>query len=385
MKTQRLYVTELVGLDLLRFILAVAIVIRHYYFFYYGHVELDQIVESQPFFSVIGILYKWGGEAVQAFWLISGLIFYSIYHDEIIKKEVSFKEFVFFRFSRLYPLHFLTLLVVAVLQVWYSVVHGEFFVAQAQDIKHFVHQILFINAWFPSFEHSFNIPVWSVSVEILVYIIFFFLAAAGVLRNRGIFVVASLMVLFYMVDAFAPFSRCASFFFFGCMLAKVLGETQKPWTLLVKFIAAFALMGILFRVVKYLNPTLSDEGYGLLVNLTLLPFASVIVLGFILAFRRLQAVRFVRLFKNLGNLTYSLYLVHMPIILTIVLVLDPEGTSIYDNPLMLIAFIGISIVTGWLVFTYFEKPVQKYLRRKFDAQQLEKAHTKYGENADVAA
>ncbi len=74
------------------------------------------------------------------------------------------------RFSRLYPLHLATLLLVALGQVLVSHFFGSWFIYGNNDITHFIGQLFFASAWF---ENSFNGPTWSVSVEIFLYILFF--------------------------------------------------------------------------------------------------------------------------------------------------------------------------------------------------------------------
>lgn len=51
---------------------------------------------------------------------------------------------------------------------------GSYFVYPNNDIKHFLLNLFFASSW--SFEsgHSFNGPIWSVSVEVLLHALFFF-------------------------------------------------------------------------------------------------------------------------------------------------------------------------------------------------------------------
>src|SRR4030095_15480338 len=109
MVAKRSYITDYVGLDLMRFFLSLAVVLRHYFCFYYRLGNLDTIIKSQPYYNILGIFYKYGHYSVQVFWLISGIIFQSIYFEQIADAGIGFEEFAFLRFSRLYPLHFATL------------------------------------------------------------------------------------------------------------------------------------------------------------------------------------------------------------------------------------------------------------------------------------
>ena len=100
MEVKREYITDFIGLDLLRFILALVVVVRHYYHFY-GPFPDSQFnvdgfgtgITDEPLYSLLSPLYNLGHLAVPMFWLISGLIFYSVYHVEITKNEISIGRF----------------------------------------------------------------------------------------------------------------------------------------------------------------------------------------------------------------------------------------------------------------------------------------------------
>ena len=85
------------------------------------------------------LFYEKGYFAVQMFWMISGYIFFWKYSSAIAKNEISFKKFAIWRFSRLYPLHFVTLTLVAIMQCIFFKQNGVFFVYADNSIKDFVY------------------------------------------------------------------------------------------------------------------------------------------------------------------------------------------------------------------------------------------------------
>ena len=102
-------------IDGLRGFAAVAVLFYHYMHFAMigtDHERYFEYLDYQPARAAFAILYDWGFYAVQLFWMISGFVFAAVYFG----REATTREFVVNRFARLYPLHFLTLLVVAVLQ-----------------------------------------------------------------------------------------------------------------------------------------------------------------------------------------------------------------------------------------------------------------------------
>lgn len=44
---------------------------------------------------------------------------------------------------------------------------------------------------------------------------------------------------------------------------------------------------------------------------------------------------------------------------------------LFNNPLVLLMFVTISVTASWTAFEYFEKPAQKYLRERYSTKQRE--------------
>src|SRR6185436_12525906 len=104
------------SLDALRGIAALAVVFWHWPHFFYSGTTLaagfDR--EAQPFYEVFKIFYRHGILAVDLFFLLSGFIFFWLYAKTISARRLTPREFFVLRVSRLYPLHLVTLLLVAI-------------------------------------------------------------------------------------------------------------------------------------------------------------------------------------------------------------------------------------------------------------------------------
>ena len=108
---------KLLGLELLRFLTAFAILLFHYrQFAFVGDREVGLVQDRLPIFWLFGPLYQSGPYAVRIFWCISGFIFFWKYRDAVASRLLDGWKFFVLRFSRLYPLHVVTLLLVAALQ-----------------------------------------------------------------------------------------------------------------------------------------------------------------------------------------------------------------------------------------------------------------------------
>lgn len=384
MLNKRNYLTEFIGLDLLRFILAVTVVVRHYYHFYGPFKDspfndFGLYISIEPFYNVLKTIYNNGHYAVQVFWLISGLIFYTVYEKEISSKCISFGRFAFLRFTRLYPLHFLMLLVVAALQLTYYNMHGEYFVYQINDLNRFFLQLFFIDAWLPTDKHSFNIPTWSVSVEVFVYIVYYLMSTASLTHGKKLWAIIVFTIFINAFDILLPFNRCLMFFFFGCLLARYMIEGVSRMRLLLGNVVVTVVISIFAAVFR--SQMVEEPGFlnvNFIYTFRLVFVSSALVLLFIIAFRSMQSKFLVSLFKKLGNITYSIYLVHMPVQIAIFMLLRPTNYSVFNSPIILGIFLVSSIVAGWLVYEFFEKPAQRYLRAKYEEYKLRKMSVNSG-------
>ena len=162
--------------NLLRGICALAILIFHYqHFFEHGTGEADFDKTNQPFYFLISTAYNSGYLAVQVFWCISGLI---MTHSYINKRDNSARDYAVSRIARLYPLHLVTLLVVTILQLVSFQNLNTSQIYENNDRFHFMLNLFFVQSWGFQKGFSLNGPTWSVSIEIVIYILFFFVISS---------------------------------------------------------------------------------------------------------------------------------------------------------------------------------------------------------------
>jgi peptidoglycan/LPS O-acetylase OafA/YrhL len=73
--------SSLAMLHLLRFFLALAILIVHFpHFFYLYDEQMKPEIHELVYSSILSPIYRYGGSAVHIFWMLSGVIFYIFYH-----------------------------------------------------------------------------------------------------------------------------------------------------------------------------------------------------------------------------------------------------------------------------------------------------------------
>ena len=163
-------------LDFLRFLACMAVIVWHYQHFFYLEPSVfvsNWAPSQQPFYHVLFPCYQLGKHGVQVFWALSGFVFFALFSRKIHTGELSAKHFAVDRFSRLYPLHLLSLLVVCLLAWLLRCKTGNDGIYPNNDLYHFVLNLGFIPYVVPNKGWSFNAPVWSVSLELIAYVVFF--------------------------------------------------------------------------------------------------------------------------------------------------------------------------------------------------------------------
>lgn len=349
--------------DALRGVASLLIVVFHYHHFYlkdaYDRPNIPDI-QSFPYGENIWPLYShWAANAVELFWIISGFVFAHVYFS----RPTSAREFFIARFARLYPLHFLTLIIVAVLQVISFSNVGHWQIYANNDARHFVLQIFMsANSTTLSRGLSFNGPIWSVSLEIFVYLIFFLSLAK--IRKYPTSVSALLAASSWIIAMSGlkdlPLIRtsvflCSGYFFLGTSLYAILQRKNFSNTILISVLSiGIALLGGWFG---------SDHLIITGVSLSLLSVAVKADATFPNLGKKLQ---------SLGDMSYSLYLVHVPLQMIWLLVADYffGGTRAFaDSALTLPAYMLLSITVAHMAHRYFERPLGRAIRTRATRQK----------------
>ncbi len=373
-------------LDAVRGVAALSVVFWHWQnFFSNGTVPSSVTRHDLPLYSFFFVLYDCGYMAVDFFFVLSGFIFYWLYADTLTNKRVSGLEFALLRFSRLYPLHLVTLLMVALGQMYFSLHHhGATFVYPYNDAYHFVLNIFFASHWGFQAGHSFNAPIWSVSIEILLYTAFFFLLRHN--KHSLGWIIAIIFLGLGVRSVYAEMGRGLVGFFMGGIVYRAFGYlTHSRLTKSLLYSMGWVLMVLIVVVVveirfhsietllrQVLIPLLpnSPPKVSLIINrlqwlfavAVLFPF-SVLWCAVVEAYYRFQhSPRFLVL---LGEISYSSYLLHFPLqLLSVILcfAFHLEHT-VFLSPFALVLFLAVLVMLSHISYRYCEFPLQQLIRR----------------------
>jgi peptidoglycan/LPS O-acetylase OafA/YrhL len=348
---------KLLGLEVVRFISALSVLIWHYqHFSYIAERPIGFIKERQPLYSALSIFYDYGFYGVEVFWCISGFVLFLKYRDSIASGNIDFYRFFILRFSRLYPLHIFTLLLVTYLQAIYFAKNDCYFVYLNNDIGHFICQIFLASNWGFEKGQSFNGPIWSVSIEVLVYGLFFLtLKAAG----KSLYVTLAVLLLCLAAKYFKFTSSlfdCAAFFYIGGLTAiafKSMQATKYKKTVLP--LLALALLASSFII--YTTDVYKETYFPILM---LIFYTPVLIL---FGARQIRAPKLVRdAIAAAGNMTYASYLIHFPLQLIIAIYFSNTDGIPYYSLAFFIFYITATLAISFRIYKLFEIPAQNYIR-----------------------
>lgn len=343
-------------LDAARGVAALTVILWHYKGFF-NHIGATETWPGftnadLPLYAVLVPLYQFGDAAVQLFWMISGFIFSSVY----LGTRVSAAKFFRARFARLYPLHALTLIVIAVLQMFAFYAVGGFVTFVANTPINFFWNAAFMVGWFQT-DASFNAPIWSVCVEVWAYAMFW--ALLGPYKRWGGLALLGAFSMAFFLYAAMPFGRaiwyCATCFFIGTLLYLAYAKLAHwPKARLYGSLGMIAAGPVLYLV----HPAMD------------LKFAAIASMpGVILSlssFENRLAVPKLDWAQWLGECSYGIYLWHIPMQILLILVLDVDfgSRALVYSPYFLIFYVAITVMLARTSFERFERPLRLALRKK---------------------
>lgn len=355
---------KLLGLEVVRFACALAVLVWHYQHFYDVFGAPEFVRSAQPFHWALALFYDYGLFGVQLFWGISGFIFFWKYGQAIAEGAVGGMKFFWLRFSRLYPLHIVTLLLVAVLQPMHVALVGNSFVYQGNDLPNFMLQLAMASHWGPPIPYTFNGPIWSVSAEVFVYAVFFLAVRCFGPTDRMIIGATGASVAGQLAGWGSPALACAGYFFAGACAARISLKTAAGDQRGPRWVAAAILLAVVGGV--WMN--------GLTDNRAALPFVLLVAMPpllFLAAQDWSILERWQRPIQLAGNLTYSSYLCHFPLQLIIAIAVAASGVALpVASPLFLIAYLAATLAISRVVYERFERPAQTWIRSIKSARKV---------------
>ncbi|WP_081733783.1 acyltransferase family protein [Methylomonas sp. 11b] len=332
-------------------------------FFHIREISYDKGAALDSVTSFFSMGYLW----VDFFFILSGYILSYVYASLFLLdyKSNLIKSFYVARFSRVYPLHFFTLILYLFLEWSFYSNRPEVVGMPGVSFESLVASLLLIQGWSLSdlTLAPLNSPAWSISTEMACYLLFPFIIKW--LRFNIFFVgmiVVSLSVALYLIyygekDGFVVI-RCFAGFMLGIFIFIVYKEIPVTDYRVATSLQLIGGSGVLFAMHFSLSHSLVIASFGLLL------YSTASDCGF------LAKLLNTRIFVLLGTLSYSIYLNHWIIYKAYLFygvyvfgALSSNYSPMNVSILKYFSLMFVIFVLSFITYRYIEIPAQKYLKR----------------------
>lgn len=129
-------------------------------------------VDRSPFDFIFVFSYSYGWLMVELFFMLSGFGMLLGYGNKILNRQMAFPVYMRKRLNKIYPLFFVTMILVIVLEIIYKVKTRETFVYSNFDLYHLFLNVILCHDGLFVMDWSFNAPSWCISICFILYAIF---------------------------------------------------------------------------------------------------------------------------------------------------------------------------------------------------------------------
>jgi peptidoglycan/LPS O-acetylase OafA/YrhL len=328
---------------------------------------------------------------VSFFYVLSGFILFYNYHG--IKTFRQRIGFIIARIARIWPVHLATLIITLLA---FSYPWGYW--GEASDKLKLLSNIFLIHAWFPygAYFFSFNGPSWSISVELFFYILFPFIILnfkENYIIKLTISIVFCLFIVMYSDTLSIPnFSYGNPNLGFATWLPMIFPPIRVPEFLIgmsfahlwmshknstskhsiyyVNLTETIVLI-LSFLVLRYFQSIVSHIGVGVmttrwLTNTGAAPFFGLLIYIFATGRGFISKIIGHRYLVFLGDISFSLYLIHELCARFIAQHL-PIFFSKYYSTVWFLLFWGIILIFSAILYLVVEKPCRKKIISSYNS------------------
>ncbi len=337
---------------------------------------------------------------VDFFFILSGFIMSHVYGNTFSERwtRQSFWRFMSARFARIYPLH---LIMLGYIFILYIILVNSKVPLPNSTLRVFSpsaipFHLTLTNAFYPEPLTTWNLPAWSISVEWWMYLAFPFLLRP-IARGGALLFLTSIALIwlgYYALTVQSAAQVPDPDFVSGYHIPGCIEAYGPPFNMLR------CLLGFVLGMITY---QVYNRGWGQnwLKNGWLLPLIGLTILAMlhlatdlltvgafpllilVAAHNTGKAKRILetRLFQRLGDWSYSIYMMHVPLIFTALTVQTltaptgvpaPPPAPTYGLEPIITCLVFMAIVVGMaaLLYRFVEVPARKYLNSKFKTNQF---------------
>jgi peptidoglycan/LPS O-acetylase OafA/YrhL len=343
-----------------------------YHFRYYS--EYDWFA-SLPFL-------QFGYIGVDFFFILSGLIISHVYLEKSRAAQPRFwLKFVWLRLSRLLPVHLLLMVALLSAAIIGPILRGDAPSLTQAQMTDWLSLTILVRQWFLPDGYAWNSPAWSVSAELFAYLFIFpLICRFGHIGSRktaialifaGVFLWSVLMATNGTVNVIptaGPLIRVTAGFLAGSGLYVLLrskttvGAASRDWNRILAL--------TLFFAVPVWMLALTSNGMGYRPDMLLVAYVTVLICSAYQAEGWAADILGGRFLFWLGEISFALYLCHIPIMRLLSYVAHISGweRGVMFSVLCLVS----SVAVAHLLFRSVELPSRNKLRILFEKSQRNK-------------
>ena len=317
-----------------------------------------------------------GWRGVDLFFILSGFVIAHVHLRGFARLELpQLWSYILRRFWRVYPLN----------AFWHMAVVVLFLIAPAVlttqprydpvsvTPEAFMAGILLVQTWVPGYSSAWNWPSWSLSAEIAAYILFPILAVGAnrISRPAHGWVLAALAIaalggLLYMegklgVNAATDFTALLrSTFCFAAGVAMCRAVALAP--LSAETATRLGTAGLALAIVGCAGGSWTSFSVPASINYLWVPAAALLIAAAGAEHGFTAHVLSHRLVRRLGDVSFSLYLAHWPVILILRAELVEQGPDVslaFAFGAMLATLVATAAVT-YFSWRYIEAPMHRF-------------------------
>jgi peptidoglycan/LPS O-acetylase OafA/YrhL len=355
------------GLDFLRVLAVSMILFSHSSWIYNSTGILGKLQDMSGFFGIELFIVLSG-------FLIGGILYKQFQHGNYTLKDASL--FVYRRLMRLLPSYYLVILINAI-------IFSSFGFSIAAVWKYFLLLQNFCSPVSPFFPESWSLPVKEMGYIFAVFLLLIFSNIFVKTSKRVLFLtvitclitVTFLLKINYDLNAATIDLRLWSFnirsvviyrmdsVLIGVLFGYFFQNYKEFMLSKAKLFLMFSILvfGVLLFCVVVLKLRLTDASWFW--NVLCLPLVSLAICLFIpfLLNWKSPSEKIENGIRFICNISYSVYLLHYSFILFLLkYFIDTTNYTIWQLNLFTLGYIGITVFLSYIMYTYFEKPINDY-------------------------
>jgi peptidoglycan/LPS O-acetylase OafA/YrhL len=345
--------------------------LRFFFAFFVCLSHLPFLKEDIRYKVMFETIFSEGFLGVSFFFILSGFILSLNYKEKIINRKITLIQFFVARFARIYPLHFITMLVS--IPAFYS------------GGKNLLYNVLLLQSYIPN-QHvffSYNAPSWSISDEMFFYVMFptlmiFLHKISNFLKTIFLLAFITLILLLnvLLIDLvkihywlyISPFVRVFDFILGILLFDLVLYLKNKKSTLKQSLFNFLEVAGIATLVIFFIFHNNIPISYRFSIYYWL-PMCMIIVgVSHIFIFNEsttwISKILSWKILVYLGEISFGFYLINYLVLIYANKFNGLFGLHIKNIPYAVETFI-ITLIVSIFAFEYIEKPLNRTIKNMF--------------------